>query len=604
LNSIVGFTASLGLDPAARERRDRAQSRALGHFPWLTLRTLRVGEAEVQLWGHGSPDEFIVELEDGGLFVVAGAPVGEFSPQAVRESLASAERAEDFELPWDGRLTALCVSGDGRRWAAWDDWTGSIPLFHARSGKGRVASTLEPAVVAACGFTPADFSPPSLLSLLVHGHYLGDWTLFRDMHVLPPDSAAEWDGEGGFRSARQWTIRATQERWESGWDELIDEMHALFRRALSDALKPHPSWTLPLSGGLDSRLIAAVGKDVGVEFRAYTYGEMDAIEAIHAREVAKRLRIPWQHVPIPPDYLARHTETWLEWFGSALHCHGMYQMPLLEAVRGVDLPIVTGFTGDPLGGAQTKKMMGGPADRSMLDRLMDKWHLCTLAEAEALMGERFTPALEEMRAELERQEREVEGSLYQRAWIIFQWNHVFGFSYYQPLMYDYWKGVGTPFVNRSLVNFCLSLPRCALDHRRLQKEMLLRHFPEMASVGGTFGDRVAASPGYIVKRRIAERLPYRLRKGPLQEFGPNWTNTEARALAERGQESLWPLDRVRGRLGEWLDTDVLDDLYRRAAAGDSHAYDQLRGVQAVAWHFVSADGAQAPHQESQARAAL
>jgi hypothetical protein len=592
LNSIVGFTVSISLDAATRERRDRAQSAALAYFPWLSVRRYEVGAAELSVWGHGSPAERVVELEDGGLFVVAGGPVGEFSPVAVREQLSRAKAPEDFRLPWDGRVTALLLSADGRQWAAWNDWTGSIPVFHSKAGAGRLASTLEPVVVAAGNHTPADFHAPALLSLLVNGHFLGDWTLFRHMKVMPPDTAAVWDGED-FRWTRLWSIRPTEARWQAGWDELVDEMGHLFRRELAAGLAMHPSWILPLSGGMDSRLIAAVGKEIGTEFIAYTYGLPDSIEAIHAGEVIKKLGLPWRRTPISSDYLTRYTRMWFDWFGSSMHCHGMYQMPFLEAVREVNLPIVTGFTGDPLGGAQTKTMMAGPPERSMLERLLAKWHLCTLAEAEALMGEQFAGALEEINAELRRQDEEIEGAPFQRAWLIFQWNHVFGFSYYQPMMYDYWKGVGTPFVSRALAEFCLSLPRCVLDDRRLQKEMLLKHFPAMAAIGGTFGERQAQSAGYLFRRELAAKLPYRLRRGPLREFGPNWTATETEALRERGEASLWPLDRVRRDLGQWLNTEVLERVFRRAAAGETAAYNQMRSVQAVAWHYAADEGAEA-----------
>ncbi|HWS87101.1 MAG TPA: asparagine synthase C-terminal domain-containing protein [Pyrinomonadaceae bacterium] len=587
MNSIIGFSIHLELDPAARERQHSALLRALSYFPWLQSRSLKIGASCLQVWGHGRIDELVIETGGGERLVIIGSPVGDISVNSFERLFRSDAAADGLTLPCDGRVTLLKVSSDGRRWTMWNDWAGSIPVFHARVGKGRIASTLEPVVVAAGNYSPDDFFLPGLLSLLLNGHFLGDWTLFKDMKVVPPDVAAEWEGER-FSWRRLWTVKPTTERWESGWDDLVEEMHDLFRRAIAEALKTQPAWILPLSGGLDSRLIAAVGAETGAELHAYTYGRKDWIETIYARQVATALQLPWRRVPIDPDHLARHTRMWLEWFGSATHCHGMYQMPFLEAVREVHLPITTGFTGDPLAGAQTAIMMSGSADRPMLERLMDKWQCCSIEDARRLLKAGFSDALDAINAELGAQESAIPGSLFQRAWLIFQWNHVFGFSYYQPMMYDYWKGVGTPFMNRSLAQFCLSLPRCALDNRRLQKEMLRRYYPSMALIGGTFGEVIQKGGKYLVKQRVALKLPTQLRRGPFQEFSPDiGSNTiQTDALQAHGEDSLWPVNEVRQRMSDWFNMDVLEQTYDRAASGDEAAYLRLRPIQAIARHFV------------------
>jgi hypothetical protein len=362
-------------------------------------------------------------------------------------------------------------------------------------------------------------------------------------------------------------------------------MHELSHRALADTLRTQSEWILPLSGGLDSRLIAAVGAELGVALHAYTYGHEDWVETVYAKQVAQVLDLPWQRISINSDYLKKYTRMWLEWFGSALHCHGMYQMPFLDAVKDTDLPIVTGFIGDPLAGAQTVGMMKD-SKRSMLERLLGKWQMCSTEDAQNLISCDLNDTWETVNLELQKQESSIDGILYQKVWLIFQWNHVFGFSYYQPMMYDYWKGVATPYVSRDLANFCLSLPRCALDDRRLQKDMLRRYYPKMASIGGTFGEPLTKYGTYYLKQAVARRLPRWLRISSLREFATIGNQIQTNALQDWGEQGLWPLNEIRRELGSLFNLDYLDRIYQQAAAGNEKAYNQLRPIQSVAWHYV------------------
>jgi hypothetical protein len=580
---IIGFTASLGLDPARAAAADAAAERALRHFPWLTRRTLTAGPTRVEVWGHGSLDDSIHALPDGSLAVRAGWPVGSASWDAVADTLARPDAAERFTLPWEGRVLLLKAGADGA-WTLWNDWNGSIPLFHASVGDARVASTLEPVVVAAAGYGPGDFHFAALVSLLLNGHYIGDWTLYREMKIVVADSVAEW-ADRGFASRRLWSVAPSEIRWDRGWAELADEMYEVMRAAIVGTLRAAPAWTLPLSGGVDSRLIAAFGAEAGIPMRAYTYGPAAWRDTLYAERVARELGLPWKRVDLGTDYLARYSPMWGDWFGGAMHFHGMYQMPFLEAIRDVPEPIVTGFIGDPHGGAQTAGM--APGDRTMLRRFTDKWHMWTVDELRQAMRAGIDGALEEIEAELQRQYDAAPGAHFQKLWMVFEHNHVFGFSYYQPMMYEYWKGVGTPFVDRDLARFTLSLPRTALEDRRLQAEMFKRRLPKMAALPVSFlGMPFKLTKEYLFGRGLAETLPRALRRGPLRLFNPVRNTVDQDAIRAGGRASLWPIYEAWEHLGEWIDTAAVARAHDAAAAGDLQAVNRLEAVQTLALRLL------------------
>lgn len=108
----------------------------------------------------------------------------------------------------------------------------------------------------------------------------------------------------------------------------------------------------------------------------------------------------------------------------------------------------------------------------------------------------------------------------------------------------------------------------------------------MARIGGTFGEPLLKTRRYDLKQAIAERLPRALRVGKLREFATTGNTIQTNALRSLGEECLWPLDNVRQRLEPLFDLSALEKVYEKAASGDEKAYNQLRPVQAIAWHYV------------------
>ncbi|MGB3905828.1 MAG: asparagine synthase-related protein, partial [Anaerolineae bacterium] len=514
---------------------------------------------------------------DGQLFVLIGTPPADgFWPQVVKR-LKGRPHFEDFKLPCEGRALLMSTSGDGREWTMWNDWCGSIPVFHAQIAKGQVASTLEPVVVAAAGYTPDDFFLPGLVSLLVNGHFLGNWTLYEGMDVVPPDCVAEWADEG-FRWNRLWTVKPSEERWDRGWDELADEMFELSRQAIADVLKTQPSWILPLSGGLDSRLIAAVGAEMEVDLHAYTYGPPDWKDTIYARRVARALNLPWKQIDLGTRYLAEYTRSWADWFGSALHFHGMYQMPYLESLDSAPAgPIVQGFLGEALAGLHLPGLVSARRDGEHRGPLTDGWIHWSMEELKSLLKISIDEALERVATEMQAQLDAIPGAWFQRLMFLDFWNRQRRFVYYQSAMYDHWRGVATPFLNRDYARFCLSLPLLALEGRRLQAEMFRRYYRELAQIPGTYGALpLALSKRYIFKRGVAELLPKSLRRGPLREFNPRSETMDQDCVRASGQVALWPIYQACERLADWLEVSQVLAAHRAAAGGDLKAMRKLQ----------------------------
>ncbi|NTU55210.1 MAG: hypothetical protein HGA79_03060, partial [Anaerolineales bacterium] len=549
MGSIVGFSLFSSLESHDAKRLLVSQEQALSYFKNLERKSILLGLTRLEVWGHSDVSERLHTLPDGSLLALVGSPHGAINWLTVQETLSKNERTADFELPWDGRVILLRVSADGGRWTMWNDWVGSIPVFHAEIGRGRVASTLEPVVVASAGYTSDDFFLPAVVSLLINGHYLSDWTLYKGMKVLPPDSLAEWD-EKGFRVNPLWTVEPSQSRWEAGWDDLVDEMHELSRQAVRQALSSHPKWILPLSSGLDSRLIAGVAAEAGADAHAYAWGAPHTTDVVYSQKIARALGFPWKRIDLPKDFLKKYTPHWADWFGSAMHFHGMYQMAFLDEIQSERPgPIISGFVGDLLAGDSAKDLDGVHKGRRSY-QLEGDWY-CHWTADEVRSHAKFPidEALEANADELKRQADSLPGAFYQRMQLLELRNRQRHFTSFQSTLSDYWRGVANPFMSRAYARFCLSIPRMALDDRRLLSGVFRRYYGRLAVIPGTYArDPFILTGKYLVLRKIAGVLLPAFHRGPLKGFGNVQLRMDIESVQATGKGALWPLFDVLDKL--------------------------------------------------------
>jgi hypothetical protein len=585
VDSIVGFTLMEGLAPVRASAALAAQRRVVESFQHLRTSTLTVGRSRLEIWGHGDLSARTRRLEDGSVLAVVGSPHGRFSWSALPSGPAGLDYLSDVDLPWEGRVILLKVSADGRCWTAWGDWVGSIPVFHARVGEGRVASTLEPVAVKAGGFSASDIFLPALLSLLVNGHTVADWGLYRGLHVAPADSVSSWD-ETGFQTRRVWAVRPTEDLAEWPWNTLVDRLHEESRDAVRKALDGSSSWSLALSSGLDSRLIAGVCAGLGLDGQTYAWGTRDTVDVIYSRDIAKTLGLPWTHVDLGTDYLDRFTEEWAAWFGSSLHFHGMYQMAFFDAIEQQPPgPILSGFLGDVL----YSSPLHLDAD-PRTGQLSDEWHThWTPAEVRALLRSPVHDAFEELGATVAAQFGVLPGTGFKRAIFAELWNRQRLFTAFQTTVADYWRGVRTPYLNRRFARFCLSLPRPALEHKRLLCDVYRQRYPRVAAIPGTYGPEPLIRTGrYLLKRRLASLLPWSLQVGPLRGFRELPPRMDIECVQANGWKALWPIAECRRRLSEWLDLSKVDEAFAAVMSSkqDMRPLRKLQSIQVLAYRLL------------------
>ncbi len=589
MGSIVGFTIFLDLTQDATARTLAAENRALARFTHFERATLPIGSATLHVWGHAQLSERIHTMPDGSTLILIGFPHNEVAWHTVQENLLKLERPEDFVLPWEGRIILLQISADGKRWTLWNDWLGSITTYYTDMQNGRIASTLEPVTVSATGSTSDNIFLPGLVSLLLNGYFMTDWTLHKNVKTVPPDSLTTWN-ETGFHTQTLWTVQPSQARWETGWDDLVDEMHAILHKAIADIVKTKSTWILPLSSGLDSRLIAGVMADVGANANAYAWGVADNTDAIYSRKIARTLGFPWKHVTLPKDFLVRYTPQWSDWFGSAMHFHGMYLMSFLDEIKNEpDAPTINGFIGDVLTGDGLNEAIELHSSKKY--QIGTEWYVHWRPEQLKTVAKfPLEDALEANAANIKSQIDSFPGTRFQKLLLLPLRNRQRLFISFLPTLMDYWRGTASPYLDRSYARFCLSLPRAAFDNRRLLGDVFKRYYGNLSVIPGSYAHEPYILTGrYLVKQRVAKTLPTFLRRRLTKGFEHQHVDVNFESLLTHGRSALWPLFDTLDKVADWVDvSQVEQDFQAVMKSGDIKALRRLQAVQTLASQLTAA----------------
>lgn len=156
-------------------------------------------------------------------------------------------------------------------------------------------------------------------------------------------------------------------------DGLIDELHQTTRRIFKkmiERLNGRPAW-VPLSGGLDSRLVLCMLKELDYDrIQTFSYGIPGNCEAAAAQAIAQKINVPWFSIPYTRAFGRRafYTKEREAYFHFA---HALSGIPMmtdfyalyalsLEGRISKDAVIINGQTGDFISGEHIPAALNHP----------------------------------------------------------------------------------------------------------------------------------------------------------------------------------------------------------------------------------------------------
>ena len=228
------------------------------------------------------------------------------------------------------------------------DRLGLRPIFTKAQPGGLVWSS-EAKGAASGSLAASDLDPVGVQQVVDIGHCLGSRTLLRGVELAPPASIGIWrPGQSGIAWRSYWGWGRVTQRKGIELEEAVEELNSLWPAAVHRACAHIPgSAFVMLSGGFDSRLIAAELARSRTPFRAVTLGSASSTDLALAEEVCRRAGAHWRPLVLEPsNWLEgrRRCVTTIDGSSSLLHLH---TGPHTESI-GASPVFLDGFWGDAL----------------------------------------------------------------------------------------------------------------------------------------------------------------------------------------------------------------------------------------------------------------
>src|SRR3954447_11327113 len=181
------------------------------------------------------------------------------------------------------------------------DRIGKKPLFYAE-GDGWLSFASELPALMADPDVPTQVDPSSIDTYLAYGYIPAPWSVWRDVHKLPPAHTLVWE-DGRVSTERYWRLDYSHKRTKDR-RELEEELRerigaAVRRRMISDV--PLGAF---LSGGVDSSLVVsemAAASSRPVKTYSIGFEQEEYNELPRARVIAERFATDHHEFVVEPD---------------------------------------------------------------------------------------------------------------------------------------------------------------------------------------------------------------------------------------------------------------------------------------------------------------
>jgi asparagine synthase (glutamine-hydrolysing) len=225
--------------------------------------------------------------------------------------------------------------------------TGVFPLYYYQS-LGTITISTELKSLLTLNIDHGGLDKEAIGEYLSLGHIASTKTLFKNIKRLPAGYRLIWCN-GRLDLQQQWFYRFPRNKQLD--DEFLEKIYSSLDLALSRYRNVYDKFSLSLSGGLDSRILAGLAKKKNIDFEVITMGPKGSLECEVAKKIADILEIPsHKH-----EFSGEHFPSWVEKavYLSEGRCPPSHIHYFDGMISGhyVDAPHIHGMAGGPvLGG--------------------------------------------------------------------------------------------------------------------------------------------------------------------------------------------------------------------------------------------------------------
>jgi len=293
-------------------------TRSLMHEPSYSTQTIQCPEGSMAVIVNPGIDGLICGAAHDVDSGVSLGFYGEFYDQECQAVLEGADVAGilirrylelDEALPrsLDGSYVIFIADERRKRYQLFNDHYASRPVFYGTQGD-RFYFSPEAKGVARMPDFDAGVDEDACVAFLINGNPLGERTLYKNVKPLPPGTVLTIE-DGQVIRTESSRYAPCGESVDRGEDYYVEGLSELLLKAVRKQLRDPDKAIVPLSGGIDSRLIAGcVNRIAGENLHTVSWGVNESLaesDTVIARQVARFLGSDHHFARRQSEYLQR-----------------------------------------------------------------------------------------------------------------------------------------------------------------------------------------------------------------------------------------------------------------------------------------------------------
>jgi asparagine synthase (glutamine-hydrolysing) len=203
-----------------------------------------------------------------------------------------------------GSFNAFIVDKAERTLTIINDRFGFRPLYYYHQGTTFAFASEVNGLLRYDGI-PKTLNLAGLADFFHFGFLLGNKTYFTNIELLAPGSTLTLQ-DGNLRVQQYWSLRFAQEEQRQSEQEYAEQLASTIKEGVQANLQGSFRYGLPLSGGLDSRTIAACVPQEYYPLLVYTWGMPNSVEVRTAKKVADQLGLEQHNMQRTPEQFVEH----------------------------------------------------------------------------------------------------------------------------------------------------------------------------------------------------------------------------------------------------------------------------------------------------------
>jgi asparagine synthase (glutamine-hydrolysing) len=390
----------------------------------------------------------------------------------------------DFVKYLNGSYVAAIYDEEKDRVVIINDRHGFFPLFYSLTPTSFVFASEAKAILADTSIA-YEMNKAAVAEFFIFKFLLTDKTFFNSTKYMPPANVLIYDRPKDQVSLKQYWNLAPRREQNRSLESYLEEFKELMKRAVGCRVKDKKEVGVFLSGGLDSRLIAAFASETSTPIITFTFGAKGCIQQKIAKQIAERLGVPNIFLEIPPDFIARYASSIVHKGDGLVRIRDCHFVAILELIRKKVSTILLGTAGGELfGQTLPAKIFSLREKEELITYLFEKK---TIPYSEEFQKVFLNSFYDEVKDKISQDFYQTfEGvdfaSMIDIAhyWEIVHYLPRYIFQAFQ--YYNWYVEARHPFLDNDLVDFAFSLPSSFKLNENLLQKALNFCFPSLSDI--------------------------------------------------------------------------------------------------------------------------